>query len=114
MAVVCIDNDWRSSYCPVKSLTHVHPMRAAFFISELCDHSCCRASAALRSLYLAILILFQPALLSQLTAQELAIQTTELMQELQRYETQLEDYEFEYGFLDPRLLEPLLSIESRS
>lgn len=112
MAVVCIDNDWRSSYCAVKSLTHVHPMRAVFFISELCDRSSWRAGAALPSLYLAILILFQPALLSQLTAQELAIQTTELMQELQRYETQLEDYEFEYGFLDPRLLEPLLSIES--
>ena len=112
MAVVCIDNDWRSSYCAMKSLTHVHPMRAVFFISELCDRSCWRAGAAMPSLYLAILILFQPALLSQLTAQELAIQTTELMQELQRYETQLEDYEFEYGFLDPRLLEPLLSIES--
>ena len=64
------------------------------------------------SLCIAILILFQSALPRQLTAQELAIQTTELMLELQRYETQLEDYEFEYGFLDPRLLEPLLSIES--
>ena len=64
------------------------------------------------SLCLAVLILFQSVLPRQLMAQELAIQTTELMLELQRYETQLEDYEFEYGFLDPRLLEPLLSIES--
>jgi len=87
-------------------------MRAIFVTPELYDHSCWRAGAELPSLFLAVLILFQPALLSQLTAQELAIQTTELMQELQRYEAQLEDYEFEYGFLDPRLLEPLLSIES--
>ena len=64
------------------------------------------------SLCLAFLILFESALPRQLTAQELAIQTTELMLELQRYETQLEDYEFEYGFLDLRLLEPLQSIET--
>ena len=64
------------------------------------------------SLCLAVLILFQSVLPRQLMAQELAIQTTELMLELQRYETQLEDYEFEYGFLDLRLLEPLQSIET--
>ena len=112
MVVVCIDNDWRSSYCPVKSFTHMHPMQAIYFTSALCDHSCWRARVSLPSLCLAVLILFQPALLSQLTAQELARQTTELMQELQLYETQLEGYEFEYGFLDLRLLEPLFSIEN--
>ena len=64
------------------------------------------------SLCLAVLILFQSVLPRQLMAQELAIQTTELMLELQRYEAQLEDYEFEYGFLDLRLLEPLQSIET--
>ncbi|MBK51231.1 MAG: hypothetical protein CMQ45_02465, partial [Gammaproteobacteria bacterium] len=69
-------------------------------------------TVSLRSFCTAGFILLQLALLRQLTAQELAVQTVELMQELQRYEAQLENYEFEYGFRDRRLLEPLLSIES--
>ena len=69
-------------------------------------------TVSLRSFCTAGFILLQLALLRQLTAQEQAVQTVELMQELQRYEAQLENYEFEYGFRDRRLLEPLLSIES--
>ena len=87
-------------------------MRAICFTSITCDYSCRRGGVLPLSLCLAVLILFQSVLPRQLMAQELAIQTTELMLELQRYETQLEDYEFEYGFLDLRLLEPLQSIET--
>lgn len=112
MAVVCIDNYWRSSYRLLEMLINVHPMRVICFTSITCDYSCWRRGVLPLSLCLAVLIPFQLVLMRQLTAQELAIQTTELMQELQRYETQLEDYEFEYGFLDLRLLEPLQSIET--
>ena len=87
-------------------------MRAKLFTSGIPYQYCWRVTATLPSLSFALFIFLQPALPRSLAAQELATQNTEIMQQLQRYETQLENYEFEYGFLDPRLLEPLLSIES--
>ena len=45
-------------------------------------------------------------------AQQLAREASGLLQDLERYEQQLEEYEFEYGFFDIRLQEPLLAIEA--
>lgn len=45
-------------------------------------------------------------------AQQLAREASELLEDLERYEQQLEEYESEFGFFDIRLREPLLAIEA--
>ena len=45
-------------------------------------------------------------------AQQLAREASELLQDIERYEQQLEEYESEFGFFDIRLREPLLAIEA--
>ncbi|MBU13806.1 MAG: hypothetical protein CMQ14_01810 [Gammaproteobacteria bacterium] len=45
-------------------------------------------------------------------AQQLAREASELLQDLERYEQKLEEYESEFGFFDIRLREPLLAIEA--
>ncbi len=45
-------------------------------------------------------------------AQQLAREASELLQDIERYEQQLEEYESEFGFFDIRLREPLIAIEA--
>ena len=45
-------------------------------------------------------------------AQQLAREASELLEDIERYEQQLEEYESEFGFFDIRLREPLLAIEA--